>query len=87
MNLCHWWTLSLAQLDKVSDYESEGREFESRRAHHKNLRITGVFRFLGFLEDSLANPFPPRFARANCLYQRKAFYHLIPRSWEGIIPM
>jgi hypothetical protein len=25
----------VAQLDRVSDYESEGREFESRRAHQK----------------------------------------------------
>ena len=26
----------VAQLDRASDYGSEGCEFESRRAHHKN---------------------------------------------------
>jgi hypothetical protein len=26
----------LAQLDRASDYESEGREFESLRAHHSS---------------------------------------------------
>jgi hypothetical protein len=26
----------VAQLDRVSDYESEGRKFESCRAHHKS---------------------------------------------------
>ena len=31
----------LAQLDRASDYESEGREFESLRAHHKPLSPQG----------------------------------------------
>ena len=29
----------LAQLDRASDYESEGREFESLRARHSSLRF------------------------------------------------
>ena len=32
----------VAQLDRASDYGSEGCEFESRRAHHKNTS-KGVF--------------------------------------------
>jgi hypothetical protein len=29
----------VAQLDRVSDYESEGRGFDSLRAHHKNAEL------------------------------------------------
>lgn len=37
------WFAPVAQLDRVSDYESEGREFESLRAHHFSLlRLTAI---------------------------------------------
>ena len=40
----------VAQLDRVSDSDSEGRAFESRRAHHgkslANQRFAGPFFFL-----------------------------------------
>ena len=38
----------LAQLDRASDYESEGREFESLRAHQKKNRATDTFRSFAF---------------------------------------
>ena len=37
----------VAQLDRVPDYESEGRGFESRRAHHF-IRIVETLRNQGF---------------------------------------
>ena len=39
----------VAQLDRVFDYESKGRGFESRRAHQENppeIRISGGFLFV-----------------------------------------
>ena len=33
----------VAQLDRASDYGSEGCEFESRRARHKKTPLLGVF--------------------------------------------
>ena len=38
----------VAQLDRVSDYESEGRGFDSLRAHHFN-RLIQTLRNQGFL--------------------------------------
>lgn len=32
----------VAQLDRVPDYESEGRGFESRRAHHFIMLVTAM---------------------------------------------
>ncbi len=46
----------LAQLDRVFDYESKGREFESRRARHKKSPVNHRFAGLFFL-------LPPAFAR------------------------
>ena len=35
----------VAQLDRVFDYESKGRGFESRQAHHKPREIAVFFYF------------------------------------------
>ena len=46
----------VAQLDRVSDYESEGREFESLPAHQGNL-LNGKLPFFVFIFTiSLDNP-------------------------------
>ena len=44
----------VAQLDRVFDYESKGRGFESRRAHHKRTEtlIQGFSPFLYVLAES-----------------------------------
>ena len=46
----------VAQLDRVFDYESKGRGFESRQAHQKKplgiKRFQGVSRFLGIVSTS-----------------------------------
>ncbi len=34
----------VAQLDRVPDYESGGREFESLRAHHNGIDIIQILR-------------------------------------------
>src|SRR5207253_8442985 len=46
----------LAQVDRASDYESEGQRFESSRAHHPHSIPEGQGRATGFL--SLARPWP-----------------------------
>jgi hypothetical protein len=51
----------VAQLDRASDFDSEGREFESLRAHQLNQLLKGVL-ILGFLlRETLGKParFPP----------------------------
>ena len=37
------WIAPLAQLDRASGYEPEGREFESLRAHHYFHILTAIF--------------------------------------------
>ena len=48
----------VAQLDRASDYESEGRGFESLRAHHKGLAVVAqlVERILG--KDKVTGSIP-----------------------------
>lgn len=36
---------AVAQLARVLDWQSRGREFESLQLHHKNLEFIGVFFF------------------------------------------
>ena len=43
----------LAQLDRASDYGSEGREFESSPARHKKIQPFGVGFFYGPLMEDL----------------------------------
>ena len=40
----------VAQLARVSDWQSEGREFKSLRLHHRNLLISRIGGFFIFLE-------------------------------------
>ena len=46
VSIPYWWDALVAQLDRASDYGSEGCEFEPRRVRHKKPRfVTGFLLF------------------------------------------
>src|SRR5260370_19063877 len=47
----------VAQLDRASGYEPEGREFESPRAHHLSSKVTITYRFTGTDDTGFGCPF------------------------------
>jgi hypothetical protein len=52
-SVCFHWIALVAQLDRASDFESEGREFESLRARQKNSHFLNLreILFLVMIDD------------------------------------
>src|SRR5688500_14644887 len=62
----------VAQLDRVPDYESGGRTFESCRVHHENQRLAAGFtacRF-SFATNRAPGPASPRFTQNREFFDR-----------------
>ena len=70
---CFMLYAPVAQLDRVSDSDSEGRAFESRRAYHKkSTSLEVLFCFLDKIPDEVCDMIDDR-CKENC---RQEICHL-----------